>query len=143
MNRSEKSCGAVLYFIDKKSEEKRYLVIKHVNGGHWAFAKGHVEEGESETETALREIEEETNIKEVELDTNFRESTQYSPEKDIIKEVIYFVAETSSDEALKAEKQEAELLDIAWLPFEEAKEKLTYDNDIKILENAHSYLNKN
>ncbi len=143
MKTTEKSCGAVVYFIDENSDEERYLVIKHVNGGHWAFAKGHVEEGESESETALREIEEETNIREVKLDTNFRESTQYSPEKDIIKEVIYFIAETSQDQALKVEKQEAELLDFAWLPFEEAQEKLTYENDIKILEQAHSYLIKN
>lgn len=140
MEKIEKSCGAVLYFIDKKSKERYYLVIQHVNGEHWAFAKGHVEEGESEKETALREIEEETDIKKIKLDTKFRESTQYSPKKDIIKEVIYFIAETSKEEAGHAKTQEAEVLDIAWLPFGEAREKLTYSNDKNILEKAHAYL---
>lgn len=139
----EKSCGAVVYFKDENTQENRYLIIKHVNGEHWAFAKGHVEAEETERETALREIKEETNIQKVKLDTNFRESTQYSPKKNVVKEVIYFVAETNLKEAQKVEKQEAELLDLAWLEFEDAREKLTYDNDKKILKKAHAYLNNN
>ena len=54
-------------------------MIKHKNGGHWAFPKGHVEKKETEPETALREIKEETGLK-VELDTASGEMVTYSPQ---------------------------------------------------------------
>ena len=51
--RFEKSCGAVLFAREDAS--LRYLIIRHT-GGHCGFPKGHTEAGESEQETALREI---------------------------------------------------------------------------------------
>lgn len=51
----EKSCGAIVI------EDGKVLLVKH-NAGHWDFPKGHVEEGETEFETAIREVKEETNI---------------------------------------------------------------------------------
>ena len=56
----EKSCGAIVY--RKYHGNLEILLIKHVNSGHWSFPKGHVEAGETEVETALREIKEETGI---------------------------------------------------------------------------------
>ena len=53
----EKSCGAVVFRIGERGPEA--LVI-HQNAGHWGFPKGHVEPGEDEEQTALREILEET-----------------------------------------------------------------------------------
>ena len=56
--KKEISCGAV---IARQTENGReILLIRHVNGGHWAFPKGHMEGNETESETALREIREET-----------------------------------------------------------------------------------
>ena len=69
--KKEKSCGAVVYRMEDGSPE--ILLIKHRNGGHWAFPKGHVEKNETESETALREIQEETGLA-VDLDTGFRET---------------------------------------------------------------------
>ena len=66
----EKSCGAIVY--RKYHGNTEILLIKHINSGHWSFPKGHVEEGETEEETAKREIMEETGI-DVNLDTTFRE----------------------------------------------------------------------
>ena len=58
--KKEISCGAV---IARQTENGReILLIRHVNGGHWAFPKGHMEGNETESETALREIREETGI---------------------------------------------------------------------------------
>ena len=47
------SCGAVVF--RKYHGNTELLLIKHTVGGHWAFPKGHVESGETETQTALRE----------------------------------------------------------------------------------------
>ena len=49
----EKSCGAVVYY-QQDNDIKYVLVCEH--GGYWVFPKGHVEAGETELETALREI---------------------------------------------------------------------------------------
>ena len=65
----EKSCGAIVY--RKHHGNTEILLIKHINSGHWSFPKGHMEQGESETETALREIKEETGL-DVLLDPTFR-----------------------------------------------------------------------
>ena len=56
--KKEKSCGAVVY--RETGEQIEILLIRHKNGGHWAFPKGHVEKKETEEDTALREIREET-----------------------------------------------------------------------------------
>ncbi|MEG2924609.1 MAG: NUDIX domain-containing protein, partial [Oscillospiraceae bacterium] len=50
--KKEKSCGVICF--DLKEENPRVLLIRHRFGGHWAFPKGHVEKGETETDTALR-----------------------------------------------------------------------------------------
>ncbi|AXY25808.1 DNA mismatch repair protein MutT [Suicoccus acidiformans] len=132
--KEEISCGAVVYRME--TNKPLYLVIRHMNGGHWAFAKGHVEANETEEETALREIQEETGLH-VELDTNFREVNRYSPGPGITKDVIYFLAQAQTS---AIQEQAIEVTDSAWLPFEEAVERLTYANDQAILTKAHHYL---
>ena len=94
--KKEISCGAV---IARQTENGReILLIRHVNGGHWAFPKGHMEGNETESETALREIREETGLT-VTLDTGFRAVVTYSPKPDVMKDVIYFAAEYIGGEA--------------------------------------------
>ena len=55
----EKSCGAVVYKIE--NDDIRILIEK-MKLGHYSIPKGHVENNETEIETALREIKEETNL---------------------------------------------------------------------------------
>ena len=56
----EKSCGGIVY--RKFHGNTEILLIKHVKSGYWSFPKGHVENGETEEETAKREIKEETGL---------------------------------------------------------------------------------
>ena len=76
----EKSCGAICY--TREEGAPRVLVICHRYGGHWAFPKGHVEAGESEEETAMREVREETGAQ-VRVRPGYREVTTYSPAKSV------------------------------------------------------------
>ena len=126
--KQEKSCGAVV--TRKVGDEVEILLIRHKNGGHWAFPKGHVENDETEAETALREIWEETGLK-VELDTDFRRVVTFSPKPNVMKDVVYFAAEAQPDDTLKA--QEEELLDILWEKPEDALKRITFDNDKETL----------
>ncbi len=126
--KQEKSCGAVVFRT--VGAEIEILLIRHKNGGHWAFPKGHVENGETEVETARREIWEETGLC-VEPDTGFREMVTFSPKPHVMKDVIYFAAEANKAAPLAA--QEEELLDIRWEEPEKALQLVTYENDRKVL----------
>lgn len=133
--RKEKSCGAVIYkYIDN---ELFILLLKH-NLGHWSFAKGHVEDGETEQETAIREIKEETNL-DVTINSDFRYVITYSPYEGAIKDVIYFLATTNSDN-IKA--QQSEISEIKWFKYEDAISMITYEDGRKVLMKAIEYLNK-
>ncbi len=129
----EKSCGAVIY---KRTNDEPLFLLVHMNVGHWSFPKGHVEQGESEAMTAIREIKEETNI-DVKLLKGFRKTTEYSPKPNVIKEVVYFIGSPETD---VISCQEAEVKEVSWVPFETAKELLTYQNDRNILCLANHYL---
>ena len=131
---AEKSCGAVVF--RQAETELEFLIIRHVNGNHWSFPKGHVEDGENESQTALREIEEETGLT-VALDTRFRETTTYSPKEGVIKEVVYFIA-NSQDKLIQ--QQVEEVLDFQWLPYSQAYDSLTFASDQTILNKARDYL---
>lgn len=126
----EKSCGAIVY--------RRYhgnieiLLIKHINSGHWSFPKGHVEEGETEVETAQREIKEETGI-DVIIDPTFRETVQYFPRKDTQKVVVYFIAKAKNYDFVP---QEEEIAEIKWVDIGHATTVLTYENDKSIVNKA-------
>lgn len=130
----EKSCGALVY---KEDSGIKILLIKHQNGGHWAFSKGHVEGEETEQETALREIKEETGLH-VALDTGFRETVTYSPKTGVEKEVVYFAAKLESG---RQERQAEEVIEIVWQSPSEALKTLTYQNDKELLEKFIDYLN--
>ncbi len=132
--KQEKSCGAVIY--RKHKGETEILLIRHKNGGHWAFPKGHVEKQETEEETALREIREETGLK-VKLDTGFRASVTYSPKPEVMKDVIYFAAKADAEKKVKA--QEEEVTDVRWEKPEQALELVTFANDKEILQSFLKY----
>lgn len=132
--RQERSRGAVVF--RKRKGELEILLIQHKNGGHWAFPKGHVEKGETDRETALREIREETGLK-VKLDTDFRTSVTYSPKPEVVKEVAYFAAK--AEKGAKVRRQKEEVTDFAWLPPSQAMERVTFENDKRILAEFLAY----
>ena len=136
----EKSCGIVLFY----SEE--FLLIQHSTEsnkikGHWDFPKGHIENNETELETAIRELQEETGIDDFRLIDNFRHKITYSVNRNnkvIPKEVIFFLAESST----KSVKLSSEHQNYIWLNFDLAHDRLTYNNAKEVLAKAKTYLEK-
>ena len=112
------------------------LLIKHIKSGYWSFPKGHVENGETEEETAKREIKEETGI-DVYIDSGFRETVTYSPRKDAKKEVVYFVARAKNYDYTP---QLEEISEIRWVGIGQAHNLLVYDNDKLIVNKAKSFI---
>lgn len=121
--RYEKSCGAVIFDNDK------VLVLKQVQG-HWGFPKGHVENNETEIETAIREIKEETNL-DVEINEKFRYVETYSPKENVTKDVVFFVAKKIGGDV---KPQEEEVSEIKWVSPKEALELVSYESSKIVME---------
>ena len=119
----EKSCGALVVRRDK--DQYYILMIRHKAGGNRSFPKGHVEAGETEYETALREVMEETSSR-IAIVSDFRATVNYRPSPGVMKEVVYFLAFTTSAD-IKA--REGEIAEVEWVPLEKAEECLAHDND--------------
>ena len=130
----EKSCGALVY--RKHGDRTELLLIKHRFGGHWSFPKGHVEAGETEVETAMREIKEETGVNAL-IDTRFREVVTYSPKKDVLKDVVYFFATTNDYET---SNQEEEVSDIRWMDMDKVLGSVSYKNDKELVKKAIAFI---
>lgn len=124
--KKEKSCGTII--IDSN---KRVLLVKQKLG--WVgFPKGHMEQGETEIETARRETKEETNL-DVIVDEKKRYTISYITSTQIDKEVVYFRAKPISYSLLP---QKAEIAEIMWVDIDEAKQYLSFDNLKQLWQNA-------
>lgn len=134
--KKEKSCGAIVFYL--KENKEQILLIKHSNSGHWSFPKGHVEAGETEVETARREILEETGVT-ANIDTRFREVVTYSPKKDVLKDVIYFFA---TAENYETQKQEEEVSEVIWVDADKVLDCVSYKNDKLLVSKAIRFYRK-
>ena len=95
--KKEKSCGTIII----KNDE--VLIIRQ-KSGFCGFPKGHVENGETEVETAIRETKEETNI-DVEVNESLRFEMSYITDKNIDKTVVFFVAKPTTEEIIIQEEE--------------------------------------
>ena len=128
--KEEKSCGLIII------NENKVLLVKQTEG-HWGFPKGHVEQGETEVQTAIREVKEETNI-DVEVKEDKRYEEEYYPEENIKKQVVYFLAKNITTNIIP---QQSEILEIKWVPLNEAENVITYENSKNIIRKVINDLN--
>ncbi|MBR2812082.1 MAG: NUDIX domain-containing protein [Solobacterium sp.] len=126
----EKSCGAVIY---RMNEDKRfeYLLVRSMEG-EWGFAKGHVRPGESEKETAAREILEETGL-ETDFVGTFRETCSYMLPSGNNKDVVYFLAVPHGG---SLRPHEGEIIEVGWFRRRDAAALLAHDSQKAILRKA-------
>ena len=98
-----------------------------------------MEAGETETQTAIREVKEETNI-DIDIIEEYRYESHYSPKENVEKTVVFFLAKNKSE---KLEKQDAEIANIGWFSYKEALDIITYDNAKELYKKAYNdYINK-
>lgn len=155
----EKSAGAIIFRkepFDKaqgKGGKKYYLLLHYKTesrrGGHWGFAKGHIEEGETEFQTAKREVLEETGIKDIKIISGFKEFEKYFFRKNyglegeakkrapwVFKLVVFYLVETKTKEVIISEEHS----DFIWLPFDKALKKITFKNAKELLKKADKFI---
>lgn len=116
--RKEKSCGCIII------KNRKVLLVYEKNTNFWGFPKGHMEEGESEIQTALREVKEEVGL-EVDIDKEKRYELNYIIRDEIDKTTVLYIAMPKSEEIIM---QESEIANIKWCDFDEALNTLTFEN---------------
>lgn len=132
----ERSAGAVIF---RKTENEYLYLLLHYPSGHWDFVKGKIEEGEQNQQTVIRESREETGISDLKFIDGFKETIEYNFQYDgklVHKSVIFFLAKTETSNIVISHEH----LDFAWLNFDDALEKTTYENARILLKKANKLL---
>lgn len=138
----EKSCGAIVY--THVNGIRKYVIIRGtgIYRDYYGFPKGHVEPGETEAETALREVQEETGLDVTILD-GFRTVDEHFLAREgrpnDKKTNVYFLAECHDPE-IRAQK--SEVSEIILLDYNEAMQSLQYEESRRELTEAEEYLNR-
>lgn len=138
---NEKSCGAVVFTTENG---KREYVIVH---GHYldtcCLPGGHVEPGETEEQTALREVREETGL-EVTLIDGFRCVKEHylvrEGRPNDKKTIVYFLAEYSGQTPKTQDPKEVK--ELLLMDYEAAMECFKFDNFKTTLAAAEKFLNE-
>ena len=131
----EKSCGVILFRLNNGRPE--YLILLQVMSKTWSFPKGHCEAGETEVQTALRELKEEVGM-EAKLIDGFREELSYWIAGGRLKRVVLFLAKYEDGTI----KTSTEADNFIWADVKTAGELLGNPDYLDILESAEKYIEK-
>jgi len=141
--KQEYSAGGVVFRKNNESKGIEILIAQHSLHHGWIFPKGHIADtikNESKEEAALREVKEETGI-DGKIIQPLR-PIEYAFEKGeerIHKTVYYFLMEyLSGDSSIRDHEMEQ----VEWLPSEEVANRLTYESDTSVWEEAQTLIKK-
>lgn len=115
-----KSCGVLPYRVN--NAEKEFLLVYEHFSQCWSLPKGHMEAGEMEVQTALRELFEETGLT-AELDTSKTATIEYPISPIARKQVIFFLGRVDGTPAPRL----GEIENCRWVKAEELKDYLFAD----------------
>ena len=134
----EKSCGTILFTL--KKGVAHYLLLCSKDDNYCSLPKGHMEVGESEKETALRETWEETSIK-ARIYEEFRVEHSYPLSSKKKKDVVYFLA--SFENQTPRHNPGFEYKKYLLVPFDEAYELISFKDTKDFLKLADEYITIN
>ncbi len=132
--RTERSAGGV---VVRRLDETWHALLIRDRYGNWGLPKGHLEDGESVREAAVREVEEETALRPdavgsriATIDWRFRD-----PEGDLIHKYCTFFLMRSRRGRPRPEGGGA-VRECRWTPLGEAIERLSHDNARAVVQRA-------
>lgn len=134
----EKNSHGRVRIAGGRRPEARYL---HAN--FWDFPKGLLEKDEDGMSAAKREAGEEAGIRDFKIIPGFKETVRYFVRRDrdqkaVLKFVAMFLAEAKDDKIKLSWEHDM----YEWLPYEEAKERLSRNEMQKALERAEGFLKR-
>ena len=134
-----KSAGVVAY---RETPKGRLFLLLNYPQGHWDFVKGHVEEGETDIQAAVREAREETGITDLVFRDGFKRTVKYTfyipGGRAVHKSVVFFLARTQTAKVVISDEHQG----YSWDTMDAAIKKATFENARKVLEHARDYMDK-
>lgn len=115
-----KSCGVLAW--RETEAEREYLIVFEQFSQCWSLPKGHMEAGETEEVTALRELSEETGLT-AQLDTSVSAAIEYPISPISRKQVVFFPGRVSGT----PRSQPGEIERCKWVRSDELKDHLFPD----------------
>ncbi len=135
------SSGAII-LREIEGELKIALAHHQRTDKSWVLPKGHVEEGETIEEAALREIQEESGLDNVQLikhlGTILRESVKSNG--DLVQKTIHFFLAYALENNQSSTPTDLIFTEVGWFRPEEAIELLPYESDKVFLRDHLSHL---
>lgn len=124
-----KSCGMIVFRSDRGVRE--YLLLHEAGANVWSFPKGHMEAGETEMQTVIREVKEEAGLAPKVID-GFKEEISYKIAPIYEKTVVLFLAESAEKVMIKRD----EIADYRWADIKNAKSLLKHKFFADVLDKA-------
>lgn len=128
----EPTAGGVVFRRNPKNSQIEILLIQDAKD-RWTIPKGHIEEGESSKETAMREVGEETGLKDIKVlnwlgKINFRYRRQQSLV--LMTTEIFLVHAIKNSDDIRPEDW---MNGIQWFSTADALDKIEYEDIGKII----------
>jgi 8-oxo-dGTP pyrophosphatase MutT (NUDIX family) len=136
--RIEHSSGGV---VARKMDGNVHLLLIRDPYGKWGFPKGHVENGESSLEAALREVREETGLTRLDSGPSLGTINWYFRIKgDLVHKFCdyFLMASPGGDPSPEASEG---ITECRWFPVKEAITTVAYDNAREVVLRAADVLN--
>ena len=131
-----RACGVAVVLIRDGVDTRHYLLLRRTRRpvGAWTYAAGGIQEGETASEAAIREVKEETGLDVLSLYSADVCEQFYQIEKDSIWMAPVFVGFLERDSRVIINEEHSEY---RWCNMEEAVSLLTYPGAGQILETVH------
>ena len=141
-----RAAGGIVWREGIETGEPEFLLLLHRHGHYWSFPKGRRNKGESDLETARREIREETGIDDFTLLERggklFSSTVRYFVRRGrsfIPKEVRYFLVKFSKRVEVNLSREH---IAYKWLKFDDAISNLSHNNSKELLTKVYSNLHR-
>jgi len=141
--RHETSAGGLIWRRNRAGRVE-VVLIKPAGKEAWALPKGHLKEGESVPQAAIREVREETGLSvagaeplgEISYVYSFRDHPQ-APLVRIFKRVDFFLMKFRGGDTAA---HDAEIDQVAWMELDEAIRRASYQSERELIEKARAIL---
>jgi 8-oxo-dGTP pyrophosphatase MutT (NUDIX family) len=139
----ETSAGGLV--LDRRGAEARAALIGRLDRRGrllWSLPKGHVEPGETEPETAVREVAEETGIRGTVVGKLGTIDFWFVAEGRRIHKTVHHFLLVADDPigGLELSDEDVEVSEVAWVPLPEVAAKLAYADERRLLERVPDLL---
>ncbi len=119
----EFSCGCII--LDENNNVLMEREISRRGDRFWAFPKGHMEAGETEEQTAIRETKEEVGLDVEIIDKESIDNNYFLHDGKVLKQVIQFIARPVGGTELKLQAEEVE--QARFMSLDEARELADFE----------------